>query len=208
MGYAFALYLCKLLFPNVPTGAYVHYPTISTDMLGSLDQSEESGKGLNAGAGKGLKGQAKRLYWQLFAAAYSWVGRSIDVVMTNSSWTQAHIKQLWASGRNSISSKSAISVIFPPVAVEELEEKIQVSKESEVNRKPHLLYIAQFRPEKNHKLILQAFAQLLSSRKASASKSPRPCLVLLGSVRDDADKTRVYELRLLANELQIKDDVE
>lgn len=33
MGYAFALALSSLFFPDVPTGAYVHYPTISTDML-------------------------------------------------------------------------------------------------------------------------------------------------------------------------------
>lgn len=27
MGYAFAVAFCKFLFPSVPTGAYVHYPT-------------------------------------------------------------------------------------------------------------------------------------------------------------------------------------
>ncbi|KMU88606.1 alpha-1,2-mannosyltransferase ALG11 [Coccidioides immitis H538.4] len=50
MGYAFALALSNFLFPSVPTGAYVHYPTISTDMLESLDDKTGQ-RGLNAGAG-------------------------------------------------------------------------------------------------------------------------------------------------------------
>ncbi len=50
MGYAFTLALCKWLFPHLPTGAYVHYPTISTDMLESLDDSAGK-RGLNAGLG-------------------------------------------------------------------------------------------------------------------------------------------------------------
>src|SRR5580700_9638537 len=100
MGYAFALWFCKLLFPNVPTGAYVHYPTISTDMLGSLDANIPIGtQGVNSGKGVGKKGAAKRFYWELFARLYSRVGASINVVMTNSSWTQSHIQSLWGKLR-------------------------------------------------------------------------------------------------------------
>ena len=111
MGYAFALAFTNFCFPDIPTGAYVHYPTISTDMLGSLDQ--DSGKGLNAGAGKGWKGLVKKQYWRAFAQAYSWVGGHIDVVMTNSSWTQAHIKTLWASNRSLRRKTSEIEIVFP-----------------------------------------------------------------------------------------------
>ena len=99
--------------------------------------------------------------------------------------------------------------MFPPVAVSELERQIDVSATSEPKRLPHLLYIAQFRPEKNHALILHAFASLLASRKDSSSAAQNaPRLILVGSVRDNADATRVYKLRLLAHELQIKDSVE
>jgi alpha-1,2-mannosyltransferase len=209
MGYAFSLWLCKFLFPTVPTGAYVHYPTISTDMLQSLDSASEE-HGLNAGAGKGSRGTAKKAYWHLFAGLYSRVGASIDVVMTNSSWTQSHIQQLWGPWRGkgflSNSKDHDISVVFPPVAVEELEEQIEVSIASEKKRRKHLLYIAQFRPEKNHTIIVNAFAKLIASR--SWTDASRPKLVLIGSVRDSDDATRVYKLRLLAHELQIKNDVE
>jgi len=171
----------------------------------------------------------KKLYWRVFADLYSRVGGSIDVVMTNSSWTQAHIQTLWgpyrrARSKHSISSSSHgngkeggsqdtntdISVVFPPVAVEELEDAIEVSPASEGKRNPHLLYIAQFRPEKNHTLIVTAFAQYISSLPSSSTttSTTRPKLVLVGSVRDSDDATRVYKLRLLAHELQIKNDVE
>ena len=216
MGYAFTLYLSKLLFPSVPTAAYVHYPTISTDMLESLDTTDDN-HGLNAGAGKGLRGILKRKCWKLFAAAYSHVGTSVDVVMTNSSWTQSHMRSLWGAARkqnrrgsNTASRDEEISVVFPPVAVSELERQIDVSAASEPKRLPHLLYIAQFRPEKNHTLILHAFANLLSSQQHSSLSTTQnaPRLILVGSVRDNADATRVYKLRLLAHELQIKDNVE
>jgi alpha-1,2-mannosyltransferase len=204
MGYAFALGYCKLLLPNVPTGAYVHYPTISTDMLDSLQASSTS-QGVNAGKGVGTKGAMKKLYWESFAKLYSWVGSSVDVVMTNSSWTQSHIKDVWGPARSKLKTVSEISVVYPPVAVEELEQEVDVSEASEAKRENVLLYIAQFRPEKNHQLIIRAFAEFKASNSASAKDAK---LVLVGSVRDDSDSKRVYELRLLVNELHIKNSVE
>ena len=207
MGYAFTLAFCKFLFPTIPTGAYVHYPTISTDMLGSLDAGAE--KGLNAGTGKGLRGALKRKYWHMFAWMYSWVGGNVDIVMTNSSWTQGHIRSLWGPSRKKRRKIFGIEVVFPPVAVEELEEAIEISEASEAQREPALLYVAQFRPEKNHVLILHAFAHLLEKRSIGSPQiSEDTKLVLVGSVRDSEDATRVYNLRLLAHELKIKEHVE
>lgn len=202
MGYAFALAFSKLLFPMIPTGAYVHYPTISTDMLDSLD---EGGQGLNAETGKGLKGWLKRRYWILFSKMYGWSGGQVDVVMTNSSWTRDHIRSLWGPSRLRRGRPSEVDVVFPPVAVEELEEQIGVSQDSENKRERIILYIAQFRPEKNHAMILEAFSSLIQSASSTFSSTR---LVLVGSVRHSDDAKRVYELRLLAHELKIKDVVE
>lgn len=205
MGYAFSLALSKLLFRDVPTGAYVHYPTISTDMLSSLDpNSEVGGQGVNAGKGRGAAGIGKKIYWELFAKLYSVVGGSIDIVMTNSTWTMEHITSLWGEWLKEFNKPRPV-VVYPPVAVEELEREVEVSESSEKNREKVLLYIAQFRPEKNHSLILNAFAEFMATG-TPATKGTR--LVLVGSVRDDGDSKRVYELRLQANELKIKDSVE
>ena len=207
MGYAFALGLAKLLFPSMPTGAYVHYPTISTDMLESL--VSDNGRGINAGTGKGWKGIAKLQYWHWFAMAYSFVGGTVDVVMTNSSWTQGHIRALWGDKRTKNGKTSEIEVVFPPVAVDQIVEAIEIDEKAETQREDILLYIAQFRPEKNHTLIMEAFAELIhASSELSKKDFGTPKLVFIGSVRDSGDSKRVYALRLLANELKIKDDVE
>ncbi|KAI4118124.1 MAG: hypothetical protein LQ341_007637, partial [Variospora aurantia] len=210
MGYAFALAFSKVFFPSVPTGAYVHYPTISTDMLGSLDSSPTLGKGLNAGRGKGLRGFLKKHYWHLFARLYGRVGGSVDVVMTNSSWTASHIQTLWGPARTKRRKPHPVSVVFPPVAVDEIVRSITLDAANEKDRQPTILCIAQFRPEKNHTLLLRSFARFLRSRSSSSSiigennyDGKQPHLLLLGSVRDAHDATRVYDLRLLAHELQL-----
>lgn len=183
MGFAFSLALCKVLFPYVPTAAYVHYPTISIDMLQSLDSKSCHGnQGIHAGKGAGVAGMVKKMYWLLFAKAYSVAGGSIDIVMTNSTWTLGHITSLWDLWRRRFNKSPAV-VVYPPVAVEEVERAIDISQSTEKQRQPILLYIAQFRPEKNHQLIIKAFA---------AYKK----------------KKWVYSLRLLVNELQIKNSVE
>ncbi|KAL8815265.1 MAG: hypothetical protein Q9223_005589 [Gallowayella weberi] len=204
MGYAFALAFSKFVFPAIPTGAYVHYPTISTDMLGSLDTSSTLGKGLNAGTGRGLRGFLKKRYWNLFANLYSRVGGSVDIVMCNSSWTASHIRSLWDPVRTRRRKPHPVSVVFPPCAVDEIISAIHLNPESERTREPTVLCIAQFRPEKNHSLLLRSFARFLQSNSKSQQKdSQTPKLVLIGSVRDAADATRVYELRLLAHELHL-----
>ncbi|KAH7359964.1 hypothetical protein BKA66DRAFT_215570, partial [Pyrenochaeta sp. MPI-SDFR-AT-0127] len=108
------------------------------------------------------------------------------------------------------SKASQINVVFPPVAVEEVTEAVEVSEASEKDRGPYILYIAQFRPEKNHQLILEAFASFLHSNPSIATyKNAAPKLVLIGSVRNSHDDAvRVYNLRLLAHELNIKENVE
>ncbi|RAH83332.1 alpha-1,2-mannosyltransferase alg11 [Aspergillus japonicus CBS 114.51] len=207
MGYAFTLAFSKLLFPSVPTGAYVHYPTISTDMLSSLDDQTGT-KGINAGAGKGLRGQVKRRYWILFAELYGWVGGHVDVVMCNSSWTSAHVRSLWGPSRKT-NTFDEPTVIFPPTAVSELESTIHVDAATEKSREPVILYIAQFRPEKNHPLLLRSFARFLQNyrNKVSSESGKEPKLILIGSVRHASpDETHIYNLRLLAHELRIRDN--
>jgi len=205
MGYVFGQGLCKLLFSHIPTGAYVHYPTISTDMLDSLDPtSSVGGQGVNAGQGVGLRGWVKKTYWKLFAKLYSRAGSSVDVVMTNSSWTQGHIQTLWGPLRRKRGRRD-IAVVYPPVAVRELEHEVEVSQASEAQREKIILYIAQFRGEKNHHLILQSFAEFLKTKTPTAQGAR---LLLIGSVRDDSDSKRVYKLRLFVNELHAVDQVD
>ncbi|MCJ1380578.1 asparagine-linked glycosylation protein [Xylographa soralifera] len=209
MGYSFVTAFARFVFPSMPIGAYVHYPTISTDMLGSLDV--DSGEGLNAGTGKGLRGYLKRIYWHLFARLYGWTGGSIDVVMTNSSWTKGHIQSLWGPSRSKTGKLCNIEVVFPPVSVVDIEKAVDVSEASERRRERAILYIAQFRSEKNHELVVNAFAEFLNTSQGRSKRAPpKTKLVLLGSLRDDSkeDLRRVAHLRQLIEKLNIEDSVE
>lgn len=210
MGYGFVLAMAKWMVPSLPIGAYVHYPTISTDMLATLDDDPDAevthqgvkavgNRGLNAGSGKGLRGQLKRRYWRIFAWLYSWAGGHVDVVMTNSTWTQNHIKQLWGPARTRQGRVAPIEVNFPPCPVDQLMQGIEVSKASENTREKTLLYVAQFRPEKNHELIITAFAKML--KEDTEGKLASSKLLLIGTVRDGRDEKFIYKLRLLAHEL-------
>lgn len=206
MGYAFAVAFCKLLFPSVPTAAYVHYPTISTDMLSSLDDKTGT-KGIHSGHGTGRKGQLKRYYWHLFARLYGWVGRHIDVVMCNSTWTYNHITSLWKPSSSLIPSfthPSPPTILYPPCPVEDLISSIPLTQPTSTTRSTTniILYIAQFRPEKNHSLILRAF-----SRYAQSLPVDQPArLVMIGSVRANTpDERHIYALRIEARELGIND---
>ncbi|KAK4913463.1 asparagine-linked glycosylation protein, partial [Elasticomyces elasticus] len=190
MGYAFAVALSHWLFPKVPRAAYVHYPTISTDMVKSLDDTTGT-KGVNAGAGVGLRGQGKKIYWKAFAYLYGIAGRQMDVVMCNSTWTLNHISQLWRPKEPTL--------VYPPCPVNEIAEKIGVSEASEKERQPIILYVAQYRQEKNHSLILRSFAKFYHSHSNS-----KPELVLIGSVRSNTpDERHIYNLRLEARELKV-----
>ena len=198
MGYAFAVAFASYLFPRVATAAYVHYPTISTDMLSSLDDKTGT-KGIHSGAGSGWRGKAKKTYWHIFAWLYGWAGRSINVVMCNSTWTANHIQSLWKQ------KQQPLSILYPPCPVHEIIEKIKLDAESGKNRNPSILYVAQFRPEKNHSLILNAFAKFSHAHASNAKFSGKPPrLVLIGSVRANTpDEKHIYNLRLQARELKI-----
>jgi len=69
-------------------------------------------------------------------------------------------------------------------------------------RKPFILSIGQFRPEKDHTLQIRSFAKLLE--KKSPAVPDGTTLVLLGGVRDDGDRARVAELEKLCAELGVE----
>jgi alpha-1,2-mannosyltransferase len=178
MGYAFTLPFAKMLF-GIPIGAYTHYPTISTDMLAALPSDST------------VRTRVKRKYWLFFANLYMRCGKYADRVMVNSSWTAAHIRSLW--------KRDDVTVVFPPCAVTELLGQLP----AEGKREKLVLCIAQFRPEKNHQLLIEAFSKFYQATK----KHKDAKLVLIGSVRHSEDATRVYDLRIQAREMGVNEQV-
>lgn len=196
MGYAFTLPLFKYL-GGCRVGSYVHYPTISTDML-SVVRSRSPGVNNAAFITRSpVLSAGKLLYYRFFAFLYGLVGSCSDVVMVNSSWTLKHILSLWRAG-------PCTSTVYPPCDVRAF---LDIPLREKRAAPGHLLVsVGQFRPEKNHALQIRAFAKLLSRKKAEAL--PPLKLVLIGGCRHQDDELRVEQLRRLCEELGVREEVE
>ncbi|EDQ87667.1 uncharacterized protein MONBRDRAFT_27085 [Monosiga brevicollis MX1] len=185
MGYAFVLPLVRLLAGS-RVGCYVHYPTISTDMLSKVrDRRADFNNDVTVGRSQ-LLTQVKLLYYNIFALAYGLAGAFAAVVMTNSSWTHNHIRQLW------FGSPRHARVVYPPCDTSGLEH-LDIDRP----REQLIVSVAQFRPEKDHALQIEAFA-LLHQRR------PHVKLVLVGGCRNEGDARRVASLRAQATALGLQ----
>ncbi|KAI9303766.1 hypothetical protein BJ944DRAFT_164866 [Cunninghamella echinulata] len=133
----------------------------------------------------------KLIYYHMFAKVYSFCGSFAEVVMANSTWTKGHIDQLW---------KAEADIVYPPCDTESLNE---LSLE---NRKPMIISVAQFRPEKDHPLQLKALARLLEKYPKWKDVDGFE-LVLIGSSRNEEDEQRIVDLRNQCEQLNITDYV-
>ncbi|KAI8471407.1 MAG: hypothetical protein J3K34DRAFT_384792 [Monoraphidium minutum] len=196
-GWAFTFPLAKLAGCKV--ACYVHYPTVSTDMLGRVWSRQVTYNNDESISGNSLKSTVKVAYYQAFALLYGFCGAFADVVMVNSSWTAAHIQSLWWGGRRP-------ALVFPPCDTEEL-------RQLPLDRRLKHLYlvsVAQFRPEKNHRLQLEAYA--MAKQHAGPDDAGRAVRVsklkMVGSVRGPGDEKLLEELKEYARELGIESSVE
>eukprot|EP00904_Undaria_pinnatifida_P014133 jgi/Undpi1/9850/HiC_scaffold_28.g12304.m1 len=203
-GFAFSFPVAWIAGCSV--GAYVHYPTISTDMLSRVrDQRPSHNNSSWISSSVGVS-RAKLLYYHTFAFLYGVVGGFASNVMVNSSWTKRHISALWG--------RSSPAVVFPPCDTSEL-ESLPIN---DGGRERCALSVGQFRPEKDHALQVRALAALrkLSSKPertgsnvASNSTSFDDVrLVILGSCRNDDDREVLERTRALAVELGVEERVE
>lgn len=150
MGYAFTLPVFKFL-GDCNVGCYVHYPTISTDMLRRVKSRVRAHNNRGMVAKNPFLTWMKLEYYKMFARAYSVVGRCAKTIMVNSSWTEDHILQMW-------DRPFKTHRVYPPCNVDHLVA---------LKRMPPcptgrvvILSVAQFRPEKDHPLMLQAMYEL------------------------------------------------
>lgn len=163
MGYAFTLPLFKY-FGGCKVGCYIHYPTISTDMLRRVKSRTLAHNNRNIVAKNPFLTWIKLTYYRLFAwvktilfpllcwcllkfdgsQTYSLVGRSAQTIMVNSSWTEGHILSLW-------DCPFKTHRVYPPCEVSHLRKLQHVSADDKIV----IMSISQFRPEKDHPLQLQ-----------------------------------------------------
>lgn len=191
-GCAFTFIVARLL-AGCQVAAYVHYPTISTDMLALVWERRPSYNHNVDIAKSALVTYVKLIYYAIFAALYGFCGSLAKLVMVNSTWTCGHVAFLWRGAR------SRITIVFPPCDVESLK-----SLPIDSNRERVVLSIGQFRPEKDHELQIQSLAMLRD--KNPDMKDVR--LVLLGSCRGVDDEARVEQYQSLVKSLGLEANVE
>ncbi|KAJ3139377.1 asparagine-linked glycosylation protein [Physocladia obscura] len=193
IGFAFTFPVAKIWGCECVV-AYVHYPTISTDMINIVSSGVETFN--NAGVYKSGVGRVvKLLYYQLFACVYSVVGSFADVILANSSWTIGHLNEIWKLPNRTV-------VLYPPCDTNSL------TGFSLENRKNVVLSVAQFRPEKAHKLQLESLQLFLSSNPKYKSGLQKLTLVFIGSVRNATDQALADSVRTQAIELGVSENVE
>jgi alpha-1,2-mannosyltransferase len=202
-GHAFTFVVARLL-AGCHVAAYVHYPTISMDMLAMVWERRPTYNNNTAISGNPLKTAVKLVYYILFSMLYGLVGSLSQLTMVNSTWTYGHISKLWRLSRK-------ITVVYPPCDTLAFE---QISLDN--NKKPRELFIlsiGQFRPEKDHVLQLRSFARFQRMVKEANNFDDNNemldvRLALLGGCRNEDDWRLVEQLRTLAAELDISDKVE
>ena len=209
MGYAFTFPVVSLL-GGIPVGAYIHYPTISTSMLGRVRERKGSYVNSTSISSSRVLTWGKLLYYRLFMYYYSLSLKCSSFIMVNGSWTGGHMRSILSHSDLLLDLLHLMipslllswetptpQVVFPPCPTKDL------SSIPLTSRKHTLLSLAQFRPEKDHKTQLLAFSHLLKTHPEYRSNNPVE-LIMIGGSRNEADARRVEDLRRLAKELEIE----
>ena len=196
-GYPLTMPLFKAL-GGCQVACYVHYPTISADMIELVESRRDTYNNASIIASNRFLSQAKLLYYQGFAFLYKLCGMGADVVLVNSTWTFGHIADLWNRPGDTV-------VVYPPCDVQTFTESVKNVAESHLPD-VRILSIGQIRPEKNHRLQLEILQEL----KKRAKKAVNPFnlkLVIAGGCRNDEDVARVEQLKDYGRSLGVADDV-
>lgn len=195
MGYAFTYPIFRFIGGS-KVGCYVHYPTISTDMLKKVKTRETSYNNAAIISQSIILTHGKLVYYQIFAFLYGLVGKCSSVIMVNSSWTKDHITEIWKK-------PSSTAIVYPPCDTSEF---AKVKNTSETCTVKKVISIAQFRPEKNHQLQIKSFKKFIDNQGDKGRQNYK--LLLAGSCRNEEDENRVTDLKNLCEELEISSSVE
>lgn len=193
IGFTFTLPIFQFL--NCKTITYIHYPTISSDMIEAVRTSTHAAfNNRKIFVKYEVMRKLKLYYYKILAYLYGFAGRRADLVMVNSTWTQNHINSIFGSNAH---------VVYPPCDTENFQAINSKRDPQQTSPALNIISVAQFRPEKNHQLQIEAFDSFLSETGAYDSK-----LVLYGGCRDEEDKKRVEHLREFIVRLDLCSNVE
>ncbi|EGR32597.1 hypothetical protein IMG5_076270 [Ichthyophthirius multifiliis] len=164
--------------------SYVHYPFISQDMINDVLKNNQSFNNRGIFANWRILKNLKIIYYIILVKFYKKMGSYADLIFTNSSWTDNHIKKLW---KNQKTIK-----LYPPCNIKDL---ILLQKNQ---KNIQIMSFAQFRPEKNHLLQINIINKVF--KRFDDFQKKNIIFKIVGSTRNQND---IQLLQNLKN--QIKD---
>lgn len=219
-------YFFVSLVLKCPILSYVHYPVLQLEMFQKLKFPDFGLQSLKwfQWSFRDLKEFGKLCYWLILYYLYVYLGSLVDVTLTNGTWTQNHITSIWSLN---IRMEKCVEICYPPCGdLDATSRKSRLLSESPKSiarklagvgagggsseddflarggRSNIMLYIAQFRPEKRHSLLLDEYAKFLKENKRVSSRKI-PSLVFLGSCRTPEDTSTLKTLQKEAKALEL-----
>lgn len=197
-------YLLVNLVLKIPIMSYVHYPIIQPEMFNKLKFQRLSQ--IRVPKLWEIKSEVfaagKLVYWSGVFYFYMYLGSIVDVTLANGSWTYNHISNIWTANKD---LGHEMDILYPPCGTENLTRDVDTCG----TRKNKLLYIAQFRPEKRHSLILHQYSKfLVHATRIRTPLKDIPTLVFLGSCRTPDDTKTLHDLKQEVIDLLLSDYVE
>lgn len=186
-------YLPVSLILKIPIISYVHYPVLQLEMFKKLRFKDFSISSLRNFKFSiiDVKELGKLAYWLILYYFYVYLGSLVDITLTNGTWTNNHIKSIWKFNK-------IIETLYPPCGDDLGSDLLKKTSE----RENSMIYVAQFRPEKRHDLILQQYSKFLTeNKKLPLAKIPK--LIFLGSCRTPSDTSTLEELRKTVASLEL-----
>ena len=210
-GYGYALCIPKILsLGQTKTFAYVHYPIMQRDMIKAIKNESYNNKSFISN--NEVLRTLKMIYYKILFYVYHRILEYCDVVCANSTWTFNHLTKHYNLQPKRPKIIKSFKILYPPCDVSL--SKPSTNCLSFDDRANDFLSIGQFRPEKNHKLLIQAFAKAieedpLGNDPATKDKTvSKYKLIMIGGCRNQEDQKRLEELKTLAKKLEISDNVQ
>ncbi|KAL4487217.1 hypothetical protein ABPG72_017936 [Tetrahymena utriculariae] len=199
-GFAFSHIIAKK-FLGCKVVSYTHYPFISSDMIEKVIRNEQSFNNRGFIAQSGLFSNIKFFYYLILTKLYKFMGYYVDMTFTNSTWTDDHIRSLWAPCRQIETITESVK-LYPPCNVTSLLEL----KKNQENNSIQMMSFAQFRPEKDHIMQIRVFERVL--QRLPDEEKHKLKFKVVGSVRNDDDEKLLNNLKKEVEERHLSDKIE
>ncbi|EAR99746.3 glycosyltransferase group 1 protein (macronuclear) [Tetrahymena thermophila SB210] len=199
-GFAFS-YIVVKKFLGCKVVSYTHYPFISSDMIQKVIRNEQSFNNRGFIAQSGLFSNIKFFYYLILTKMYKFMGNYVDMTFTNSTWTDDHIRSLWAPCRQVETITESVK-LYPPCNVTSL---LELEKNQE-NSTVQIMSFAQFRPEKDHMMQIRVFERVLS--RLTDEEKHKLQFRVVGSVRNDDDEQLLSNLKKEVEQRHLSDKIQ